>query len=151
MGKALIAMSALLVLLLAGFASVVYITRDEDAYAVDAALSERISRAVAEAEERDEQVDLRALTDFDFDQVLIFDPQQPRAAISRRLGFEFRGELLYDAESTELFVFTNRGSFVRFADYRGRGRFEGLEEPFARLDAGDAVFQVRDGVATPVG
>ena len=151
MGKALTAVSALLVFFFAVFGAVVYFTRDEDTYAVDAALSERISRAVAEAEERGELVDLRALTDFDFDQVLIFDPRTPRDAISAQLGFEFKGELRYDAESSEFFVFTNRGAFVRFADYRGRGRFEGLEDPFTLLDANDAVFAVRDGVARPAG
>jgi hypothetical protein len=149
MGKALIAVGSLLLVFFAVFGGVVYLNRDEDTYAVDAALSERFSRAIAEAEERDELVDLRTLTNFDFDEVLIFDPSQPRDAISDELGFEFRGELRYTAESSKILVFTNNGHFVRFADYRGRGRLEGLEQPFARLTANDAVFRVQDGVATP--
>lgn len=149
MGKALIAVGTFLALCFTTFAGVVYFTRDEDRFAVDAQLSERISRAVTEAEQRNETVDLRALTGFDFDRVLIYDPDTPRAEVSRALGFEFRGDLRYTAESSEIFVFTNRGKFVRFADYRGRGRFEGLDQPFASLTADDAVFEVRDGVARP--
>jgi hypothetical protein len=148
-GKALIAVGTFLTVCFLIFGGVVYFTRDEDTYAVDAALSERITKAVAEAQQRREDVDLRALTGFDFDRVLIFPPGTPRDAVSRRLGFEFRGELRYTAESSEIFVFTNNGAFVRFADYRGRGRFEGLQTPFTSLTANDAVFRVRDGVIRP--
>jgi hypothetical protein len=149
MGKALLAVGTFLCVCFLVFGGVVFFTRDEDTYAVDAVLSERITRAVAEAQQRREDVDLRALCRFDFDRVLIFPPGTPREAISRELGFEFRGELRYTAESSEIFVFTNNGAFVRFADYRGRGRFEGLSRPFASLTANDAVFTVRDGVARP--
>ncbi len=149
MGKALIAVGTFLALCFAVFGGVVYFTRDEDTIAVDSGLSERISRAVVEADQGDRPLDLRSVVPFDFDQVLIFEPGEPRAAISRELGFEFLGELRYTAESSEIFVFSNRGGFVRFADYRGRGRFEGLERPFARLTANDAVFEVDDGVVRP--
>jgi hypothetical protein len=54
--------------------------------------------------------------------------------------------LRYTAESSEILVFTNNGRFVRFADYRGRGRFEGLTVPFDYLTANDSVFRVRNGV-----
>jgi hypothetical protein len=150
MGKALIAVGSLLAVFFIVFGGVVYVTRDEDTYAVDAALSEGISKAVAEAEENDENVDLRNLADFDFDEVVIFDPSLSRDAISDELGFEFKGELRYRAETTEIFVFLNHGQFVRFADYRGRGRFDGLDEPFAHLSANDAVFRISNGVATPL-
>jgi hypothetical protein len=145
MGKALIAVGTVLTIFFLIFGGVVYLTREEDTYAVDSALSEKLSKAVAE----EKTVDLRNLVDFDFDEVLIFAPDTPRADVSERLGFEFRGELRYTAESSEFFVFTNNGHFVRFADYRGRGRFEGLEQPFAELTANDAVFRVEDGVARP--
>jgi hypothetical protein len=148
-GKALIAVGTFLAVCFLVFGGVVYFTRDEDTYAVDAALSERITKAVAEAQQRREDVDLRALAGFDFDRVLIFPPGTPREAVSRELGFEFKGELRYTAESSQIFVFTNNGSFVRFADYRGRGRFEGLQTPFTSLTANDAVFSVRDGVIRP--
>lgn len=146
MGKALIAVGTFLALCLAIFGSVVYFTRDEDTYAVDSLLSEGISRAVIEADQRDEPLDLRVVAPFDFDQVLIFEPGETRADISEQLGFDFTGELRYTAESSEIFVFTNRGQFVRFADYRGRNRFDGVERPFDYLDANDAVFEVEDGM-----
>lgn len=149
MGKALIAVGSFLALCFAIFGSVVYFTRDEDQVAVDAILSETISRSFLEADQSGEVLDLRVVAPFDFDRVLMFKPGTPRAEISEQLGFEFLGELLYTAESSEILVFTNRGSFVRFADYRGRGRFEGLDRPFAHLDASEAVFAVEDGVARP--
>lgn len=148
MGKALIAVGTLLALFMIVFGSVVYFTRDEDTYAVDAELSEDLSQALTEAGRSGDPVDLRIVAGFDFDQVLVFDRKTPRDAISEELGFEFKGELRYTAESTEFFVFTNNGRFTRFADYRGRGRFEGLSRPFTTLTANDAVFRVRDGVVT---
>jgi hypothetical protein len=149
MGKALIAVGTFLALCFAIFGGVVYFTRDENTYAVDSGLSERITKAVLESEQRNEPLDLRVIAPFDFDRVLIFKPGRKRADISEQLGFEFMGELRYIAESSEIFVFTNRGQFVRFADYRGRGRFEGLERPFDYREANEAVFEVRGGVARP--
>ena len=149
MGKALFAVGTVLAVFFVIFGGVVFLTRDEDTYAVDNVLSERFSRAIAEAEDGDETVDLRNLTDFDFDQVLIFGPSESRDAISQQLGFDFQGDLRYTAESSLILVFTNNGHFVKFADYRGPGVFEGLEQPFARLSANDAVFRVQDGVARP--
>jgi hypothetical protein len=149
MGKALIAVGTFLGVCFLIFGGVVYVSRDEDTFAVDSALSERLSKAVAEAEQSRTEVDLRVLAGFDFDRVLVFAPGARRADISEQLGFQFQGELRYTAESSEIFVFTNNGRFVRFADYRGRGRFAGLPRPFATLSANDAVFTVRDGVARP--
>ena len=148
MGKALIAVGTVLSAFMLVFGGVVYFTRDEDTYAVDSELSEALSKAITEAGQTGDPVDLRVLTGFDFDQVLIFDRKTPRAAISKQLGFPFKGELRYTAESTEFLVFTNNRGFVRFADYRGRARFEGLTRPFTTLTANDAVFRVRDGVVT---
>lgn len=149
MGRALIAVGSFLALCFVVFGGVVYFTRDENTIAVDSLLSERISREVLVADQQDQPLDLRQVVEFDFDQVLIFQPGEPVDAISAELGFDFLGELEYTAESSEMFVFTNRGAFVRFADYRGRGRFEGLERPFASLTANEAVFEVEDGVARP--
>jgi hypothetical protein len=151
MGRALIAVGSFLALCFVVFGSVVYFTREEDTIAVDALLSESISREVVRAEQQGEPLDLRTVADFDFDRVLIFKPGESTEDISAELGFEFLGELRYTAESSEIFVFTNRGAFVRFADYRGRGRFEGLERPFDYLTAGEAVFVVEDGVARLAG
>ena len=150
MGRALIAVGSFLALCFVVFGGVVYFTRDEDTIAVDSLLSERISREVLVADQQDEPLDLRAVVDFDFDRVLVFEPGESVDAISDQLGFAFLGELQYTAESSEIFVFTNRGKFVRFADYRGRGSFEGLERPFDALTANEAVFAVEGSVATPI-
>src|SRR5207253_9291021 len=92
-GKALIAVGTFLSLCFVIFGGVVYFTRHEDTIAVDSKLSERLSRAVAEAAQTHEDLDLRTLTGFDFDRVLIFPPGTPKADVSRQLGFDFRGEL----------------------------------------------------------
>ena len=148
-GKALIAVGTFLALCFAVFGGVVYFMRDENTYAVDALLSEKISRSVTEAEQRREPLDLRIVAGFDFDRVLVFEPGAKREDISAQLGFEFTGELRYTVESSEMFVFTNRGQFVRFADYRGPLEFQGLERPFDYLEANEAVFEVRDGIVRP--
>jgi hypothetical protein len=148
MGKALLAVGTFLAVCFLVFGGVVYFTRKEDTIAVDSQLAERIGKAFVDAQQRREPLDLRNLTPFDWDRVLIYVPGTPRAAVSRELGFPFKGDLPYTAESSEVFVFTDNGRFVRFADYRGRGRFAGLRRPFTSLTANDAVFRVRDGVAT---
>jgi hypothetical protein len=38
---------------------------------------------------------------------------------------------------------------VRFADYRGEGRFEGFDAPFHELPRARAVLRVRDLVVRP--
>lgn len=145
MGKALIAVGGVLALCFVIFGGVVYLTRDEDRFAVDNLLAERLAKAVVEAEQSDGTFDLRSVAGFDFDRVLFFDPGTRREEVSAALGFPFRGDLRYTAESSEILVFTNRGAFVRFADYRGRRPFVGLDRPTAYLDAGEAVFEVAGG------
>ena len=150
MGRALVAVGVALLLCFGVLGAVVLLTRDEDTIAVDSGLAERITKAVAEAEQRAEPVDLAALTPFGWDRVVVFAPRTPRAAVDRALGFEFKGDLPYDAESSEVFAFADDGPparLVRFADYRGRGRFEGLERPVAELTPQQAVFDVRSLVA----
>jgi hypothetical protein len=49
----------------------------------------------------------------------------------------------------ELLLFVRDGAVVRFADYRGAGRFEGFERPFATLPRGRATLHVRSLVITP--
>jgi hypothetical protein len=150
MGRALTAVAIALVVCFAVLGTVVYVTRDEDGVAVDAILSEQLTRAVNESERDQEPVDLAYLTPFLWDRVVVFDARTPRDDVSRELGFDWHGELEYTAQSTDLFVFVRDGKLVRFADYRGVGRFEGLERPFASLTPDQAVFEVRDLVARPV-
>src|SRR5215213_5340452 len=108
MTRALVAVGSALVLCFVVFGAVVFLTRDEDTVAVDAALAQRLTRAVAEAEQRGEDVSLARLTSFPWDRVVVFPPRTPKAVVDRALGFEFKGDLPYDAESSEVFAFVDR-------------------------------------------
>jgi hypothetical protein len=149
MGRALVAVGAALLLCFAGLGALVYFTRDEDTVAVDSVLAEALTKAVAESEQRGEPVDLSRLTDFSWDRVVVYVPGTPKQAVSRALGFEFKGDLPYDAESSEVFVFADGGKLARFADYRGHGIFVGLRRPIDRLTPAQAVFTVHNMVAQP--
>ncbi len=148
MARALTAVGAALVLLLLGLGLAVYLTRDEDTIQVSNVLAEDFSREVALAERRGADVDLRALTPDDWDELLIVARGTPRAAISERLGSEWTG--LAGVAGGELLILLRRGEVVRFFDYRGEGRFEGIDTPFATLPRERAVFRVRDLVITPI-
>lgn len=150
MGKALLAVGSFLTFCILAFGLAVFLTREEDRVAVDNLLAERLSRAVLETDQQNRPLDLREYTPFEWDRVLVYDIDTPRSTVSRELGFEFKGDLLYTAESSEMFVFTKDGELVKFADYRGRGRFEGLDRPAESFAASEAVFDVRNGVARPV-
>ena len=142
MTRALTAVGVALVLLMGGLGAAVYFTRDEDYIAVDNLLAERLSRAIGTAQERGEDVDLARVAPFDWDHVLIVERGLEPAAISRRLGYEWNGRIGF--QTGELLLFLRNGRVVRFADYRGEGRFEGFERPIASLPRDDAVFRVRD-------
>lgn len=143
MTRALIAVGAALALIIGGLGLAVYVTRDEDNIAVDTPLSEDLTRAIAQRD----RVDLAAFARFEWDEVLIVARDTPREAISRRLGYEWTGDL--GVETGELLIFLDGGRVARFADYRGLGRFEGFETPIDSLARGDAVLRVRDLVVSP--
>ena len=150
MARALTAVGAALALFIGGLALAVYLTRDEDNIQVDNLLSESFTRAVALAESRGEDVDLREVAPFAWDRLLIVARGTPRAAISRRLGYEWTGTLGF--ETGELMILLDeRGRVVRFFDYRGEGRFAGIDSPFEELPRDRAVFRVRSLVITPKG
>lgn len=151
MGRALGAIGGLLVLCLAILGIVVFASRDEDRVAVDSVLAEALTRAIAEAEQLGERVEVDRYADFPWDELLLVAKGTPRSLISRELGFEFRGDLPYDAESGELFVFLDDGGLRRFADYRGRGTFVDVDRPIAHFTPDTAVFEVRDLVVRPAG
>lgn len=151
MGKALAAVGGLLVVCFAVLGLVIFLSRDEDAVAVDQVLAEELTRRLALAGESGDPVEVDAVTAFEWDELLVFARRTPRAAIDDALGFEFKGELPYDAESQELFVFVDDGRLARFADYRGRGTFEGIERPVARFTPDTAVFRVSGQRITPAG
>ena len=148
MARALTAVGAALVLLMGGLGLAVYLTRDEDNIQVSNVLSEDFTRAVALSEASRAPVDLRELTPDDWDAVLIVAPRTPRAAISERLGREWTGEV--GIETGELLIQLRDGEVVRFFDYRGEGRFAGIDTPFHELPRDEAVFRVRDLVITPL-
>jgi hypothetical protein len=141
--RALIAVGTALVLMIGALGLAVFVTRDEDNVAVDTPLSENLTRAIGTRE----RVDLRAYARFDWDEVLVVARGTPPDAVSRRLGYEWTGDVGF--QTGELLIFLDRGQVARFADYRGLGRFEGFESPIDTLPRDDAVLQVRDLVVTP--
>lgn len=147
MARALIAVGSALALLLAGLGLAVYLTRDEDNIQVSNLLAEEFSRDVALAG-RNGDVDLRAMTPDDWDELLIVARGTPPRAISERLGYEWTGTVGFP--TGELLILTVPGRVVRFLDYRGLGRFEGIDTPFQTLPRERAVFRVRDLVITPI-
>ncbi len=143
------AVGALLVLCFAILGVAVFVTREEDRVAVDQVLAEELSRQFALADGKRDPVELDVVTDFEWDEVVVVQEDTPREDIDAELGFEFKGDLLYDAESQEILIFVRDGRLARFADYRGLLRFEGIERPFARFTPQTAIFRVRRGAIRP--
>jgi hypothetical protein len=141
--RAIIGISALLVLCFAGLAFVVLAGREPEQLALDPLLSQELTREIA----RSEEVRLAELTDFAWDRVLIVERGTPDAEISARLGEEWRGGVGF--QTGDLLVFVRGGRVARYADYRGEGRFAGIERPIAEFSRDDAVFAVRRLVITP--
>jgi hypothetical protein len=148
MTRALTAVGVVLALLIGGLGLAVYLTRDEDYIAVDNLLAERITRAIGTAQERGVDVDLAREAPFAWDRVLLVARGVEPDAISRRLGYGWNGRIGF--QTGELMLFLLRGRVVRFADYRGEGRFAGFERPFASIPRDRAVWRVRGLVVRPV-
>jgi hypothetical protein len=147
MARALIAVGVALALAFAGLGLVVFLNRSEDLVAVDNLLSERLTRAFQLAEGREEDVDLARETDFAWDRVLFVEPGTPLPRISQALGSTFNGSQSF--EGGELLVFARGTRMVRYADYRGRGRFARIPRPVGSLPRDRAVLRVRDLVIFP--
>ena len=148
MGRALTAVGGLLVLALLVLGLVIYVNRDEDGIAVDNLLAEDISRAIGTAENRGADVDLGRIANFEWDELVIARRDVTAAQLTSELGRPWKGELEF--RTGDLLVFLRDGELARFADYRGEGRFEGIDRPFAHFDRGDAVFRVRALVIRPL-
>ena len=148
MTRALIAVGAALALLVGGLALAVFLTRDEDGIQVDNLLSEDFTRQVASADTNGTDLDLGAIAPFEWSRVLVIQPGTPDAEISRRLGYEWTGVLGFET-GEKLILLKRDGSVSRFLDYRGNGRFGGVEKPIAELSRDDAVFRVDRLVITP--
>jgi hypothetical protein len=148
MARALIAVGAALAVLVAGLALAIFLTRDEDNVQVDNLLSERFTREVASASANGTELDLAAVAPFPWAKVLIVQRGTPDAEISRKLGYEWTGVLGF--ETGEKVILLDRdGQVERFFDYRGEGRFTGIETPIAELARDEAVFLVRRLEITP--
>ena len=132
-----------------GLGLAVYLTRDEDYIQVDNVLAENLTRSIATSQERGEDVDLRVEAPFAWDRVLLVSRDATPQQIERRLGRPWRGRIGF--QTGELFLFLRGGKVVRFADYRGEGRFEGFEVPFADIPRERAVLRVRGLVIRPAG
>ena len=148
MVRALIAVGVLLTLAFAFLGAAVYFTRSEDRIAVDNLLAEDISREIGTAEERGGTVELALVADFAWTELLLVEQGTPRREISRALGSEWKGED-YSSQTDDLLIFLDGSRVERFADYRGEGRFEGVERPIARFTRDAAVFEVRALVVRP--
>jgi hypothetical protein len=109
----------------------VYVTRDEDNLQADNLLAENFTLAVSRARESGEPVELRSLATFPWDRVVLAQAGTSREAISRELGREWTG--IDTVDGGDLLIFLLDDEVVRFADYRGNGRFEGFQRPFDEL------------------
>lgn len=143
MGRGLTLVSAALLFFLLLLGGIVYFTRDEDNIQADNLLAENFTLAVNEAAQGDGRVELRELASFPWDRALLVQPGTPRDAISQELGREWTG--IDTVDGGDLLIFIRNDEVVRFADYRGTGRFEGFERPFddlpdtLRVDAGRVI------------
>jgi hypothetical protein len=151
MGRVLALVAAGLAACIGALLIAVYVSRDEDNLQADNLLSEAFTRQVTIVQDPENGfngvVRLSDLTSFAWDRVLLVAPGTPRGAISRRLGRTWTG--IDTVDGGDLLVFLRGGRVVRFADYRGNGRFAGFPVPFAELPRSRAVFVVRDLVIRP--
>ena len=77
-------------------------------------------------------MDLREVANFDVGSRAARAAGDARATRSRdRLGREWTG--IDTVDGGDLLIFLRDDEVVRFADYRGTGRFEGFERPFDEL------------------
>ena len=138
-----LAVAAALVVCIAGLIVVVVVTREEEQLAVDNLLAERLSLEVA----RSDVLRLEDITTFPWDTLLVVERGTPDEAISEQLATEWTGGVNFG--TGDLLLFLRGGRVERYADYRGEGRFEGVERPIARFSREEAVFRVDDLVITP--
>ena len=149
MGRALTAVGIALALAVGGLVLAVQLGREEERVAVDNLLAEDFSRAVAlSGQEGDGVVAVADVARFEWARLLLVARGTPPEAVSDRLGYEFEPDAGV-ASGELLLLLDEEGRVVRFFDYRGEGRFEGVAEPFEELPRDRAVFEVRDPVITP--
>jgi hypothetical protein len=129
--------------------AVAYLARSEDKLAIDAILSERVTRAVGVADQRGGgRIDVRRLAPFKWDEMLLVERGTDPDAISRALRSEWPGDVPF--EMGDILVFLRKGRVVRYAEYRGEGAFALVRRPIDRFKREDAVFSVRALTIRPV-
>jgi hypothetical protein len=151
MGRILGLVAGGLALCVAVLIVAVVLTRAPNRPQSDILVSENFTKAVTTSQDpvngTHGVVRLEDVAPFAWDRVLLVAPRTSRAAISRRLGRTWTG--IDTIDGGEVLIFLRGGKVVRFADYRGNGRFAGLPRPFAELPRARAVFVVRDLVIRP--
>ena len=151
MGRVLALVAGALAVCILGLLAAVYFTRDEDNIAPDNLLAERFTKQVNLAEQPDEElhglVDLRVLTNFPWDRVLVVAQGTPQAVISRKLGYQWTGTDVVD--NGDFLIFLDGRKIARWADYRGNGRFAGFKVPIDEFPRAHAVFRVHELVIRP--
>ena len=140
MARALTAVGALLALAFIVLALVVYRQPRRDAVAVDDLLSLELTRAIdSRTSGRGRRAPARALRLGPA--CSSSRPDAARGGVRRRSGSRFSRRPAV-RRTGPLLVFADGDSLVRYADYRGRGGFEGFEEPVDELPRADAVLEV---------
>jgi hypothetical protein len=150
MTRALLAVGALLAIAFGILGVVVFSTREEDRIAADNVLAENLTRAIQLAEGQGGRVELTRLAPFAWDRVLVMQPGTARAAVSRALGSEYKGDLPFGSQG-QVFVFARGDQVARIADYRGRGTFSGFERPLDVLPRDRSTLRVDNLVVSPAG
>lgn len=143
MKLALLGISGLLALCIAGLVVVVMAGREEESLAVDNLLAERLSLEVA----RSDRLRLSDITEFGWDEVLVVENGTSREEVEERVEGDWTGSVGFG--TGDLLIFLRDGRVVRFADYRGEGRLEGFERPIDSFPRDEAVFDIDDLVITP--
>ena len=103
MGRVLALVAGALVFFIVVLGLAVFLTRDEDNLQADNLLAEAITQRIAEAPDYDGVLDLRELTDYPWQRVLVVQPGTSRAQISERLGSEWTG--IDTVDGGDLFLF----------------------------------------------
>lgn len=112
-----------------------------------------LERRLAGAIGRGAPVDIRTVTDFDWDRLFVFAPYTPVAEMRRCLGFEWpeAGQSgIERRDDIALLVFVRGGRVVRALEFpRRSGDFSGVPGKEG-LSPQQAVFEVRRGTSGPV-
>ena len=78
-----------------------------------------VSSPLAHAIRTQEDIDLAAVTDFEWDTVYIFPPYTPANDVKKKVG-RLVPSSIEASDSVVLLVFLHRGQIVRFADFERR-------------------------------